>query len=166
MENKYGLFINIAKEDEKYFHIYYNDNKKEEIKSALIKENNKVSKINIIIGYQIKSLYGLFYDCSCIESICFKQLSRNDITDMSYMFYECSSLKELNLNNFDTSKVTNMSNMFSKCSSLKELNLSNFNTDNVTNMNSMFNGCDKLKGNVTTNDERIKSDYGEFIKED
>ena len=53
MKNKYGKFINIKKEDEEYYHIYYNDNKGEEIKSTSLKENNKVSKINIIIYYQI-----------------------------------------------------------------------------------------------------------------
>ena len=35
IENEYDTFINIKKEDEKYFHIYYNDNKKEEIKSFI-----------------------------------------------------------------------------------------------------------------------------------
>ena len=39
MENEYGRFININKEDEEYYHIYYNDNKKEEIK------NNSLNKI-------------------------------------------------------------------------------------------------------------------------
>ena len=31
MKGKYGKFINIKKEDKKYFHIYSNDNKKKEI---------------------------------------------------------------------------------------------------------------------------------------
>ena len=55
MENKYGRFININKEDEEYYHIYYTDNKKEEIKSASLNENDEVSKINIIIDYQVES---------------------------------------------------------------------------------------------------------------
>ena len=66
MENKYGRFITIKKEDEKYYHIYFNENKEEEIKSTKLKKNEKVSKINIIIDYQIKSFYQLFYDCECI----------------------------------------------------------------------------------------------------
>ena len=45
MENKYGDFININKEeDEEYYHIYYNDNKKEEIKSTSLNENDKFQK--------------------------------------------------------------------------------------------------------------------------
>ena len=54
IQNKYGSFIKIKEEDKKYFHIYFNDNK-EEIKKTELNEKDKVSKINIIIDYQIKS---------------------------------------------------------------------------------------------------------------
>ena len=37
MEKEYGRFINIKEEDEEYYHIYYNDNKKEQIKKYFIK---------------------------------------------------------------------------------------------------------------------------------
>ena len=67
----YGRFINIKKKDEKYFHIYFNDNK-EEIKKTELNKEDKVSKINIIIDYQIKSFRQLFFDCECIQSINFK----------------------------------------------------------------------------------------------
>ena len=169
IKNKYGKFININN-DESYYHIYFNDGK-EEIKKYSINENDKISKIKIIIDYQIKSFEKLLYDCECIESINFKKFHRNNIinmrsmffgcsslkelnlnnfntnnvTDMSYMFYGCSSLKELNLNNFNTNKVIYMSYMFRLCSSLKELNLNNFNTNNVTDMCFMFSDCSSLK---------------------
>ena len=123
MENKYGDFININKENEEYYHIYYNDNKNEQIKSTSLNENDKISKINIFIDYQVESFNELFYNCKCIESICFKKFYRNNVTNMSYMFYECSSLKELNLNNFNTNNVTDMSGMFSKCSDELKLKL-------------------------------------------
>ena len=138
MENEYGTFINIKEEDEEYYHIYYNDNKTKQIKSTSLNKNDKVSKINIVIDYQIESFYRLFYNCECIESICLKKFYRKNITNMSGMFYGCSSLKEINLNNFNTNNVTDMSGMFSECSSLKELNLNNFNTNNVTDMRGMF----------------------------
>ena len=138
-------FINIKKVDEKYYHIYFNNNKKDEIKRAYLKAGDKVSKINIIIDYQIKSFFGLFSNCKCIESIKFKKFYRNNINDMSAMFFGCSQLKELDLSNFNTSNVTNMSQMFAICSSLKELNLSNFNTNNVTDMSQMFYKCSSLK---------------------
>ena len=115
-KDKYGKFINIKENDKLYYHIYFNDNK-EEIKNKYeIKEEDKITKIKIMIDYQVKSFKELFYWCKCIESINFKKFYRNNITDMSDMFYECSSLKELNLNNFNTNNVTNMRYMFSGCS--------------------------------------------------
>ena len=100
MKGEYGKFINIKEEDKKYFHIYFNDNKKKEIKNTSLNKDDNVSKISIIIDYHIKSFSNLFYNCKYIESIKFKKFYRNNITDMSSMFYGCSSLKELNLNNF------------------------------------------------------------------
>ena len=123
MKGKCGKFINIKEEDKKYIHIYFNDNKNKEIENTSLNEDDNVSKISIIIDYQIKLLSELFYDCKGIESIKFKKFYRNNVTDMNSMFEECSSLKELNLYNFNTNNVTDMSYMFCKCSSLKELNL-------------------------------------------
>ena len=161
-KGKYGKFINIKENDELYYHIYFNDNN-EEIKNKYeIKEEDKVTKIKIIIDYQIKSFKELFSCCECIESINFKKFYRNNITDMSFMFSVCSSLKELNLNNFNTYNVTNMSEMFAGCSSLKELNLNNFNTNNVTDMSGMFFLCSSLKelnlNNFNTNNVTNMSD--------
>ena len=93
-----GDFININEEDKKYFHIYFNDNKNKEIENTSLNMDDNVSKISIIIDYQITSFSGLFNYCECIESIKFKKFYRNNITDMSGMFLGCSSLKELNLN--------------------------------------------------------------------
>ena len=161
-----GQFMNIKKEDEEYYHIYFNNNKKDEIKRTYLKKNDKVSKINIIIDYQVKSLSGLFHFCDCFESINFKKFSRNNITDMSNMFLGCSKLKELNLTSFNTDNVITMGWMFSDCSSLKVLNLSNFNTNKVTNMGNMFFCCSSLKelniNNFNTNNVTDMSDmfYG------
>ena len=70
-KGKYGRFIYINKNDKLYYHIYFNDNN-EEIKNKYeIKEEDKVTKIKIIIDYQIKSFNSLFKWCYCIESINF-----------------------------------------------------------------------------------------------
>jgi surface protein len=143
-KNKYGEFISISEGEEIYFHIYFNDNKKQVFTNILRKEFN-VKKIKIIIGYQIKSFKDLFFKCECIESIYFKKFYRNNINNMSRMFYECSSLKELNLSNFNTNNAKNMNSMFCDCCLLKELNLSKFNTKNVTDMGFMFSGCSLLE---------------------
>ena len=135
--NKFNKFINFPGEDKEYYHIYF-DNSKKEIKRNYFEENEKIKKIKIIINYRVKSFRELFANCKCINSITFKKFCRNNIINMSFMFDGCSSLKELNLNNFNTNNVIDMNYMFYKCSSLKQLNLNNFNTNNVINMNNMF----------------------------
>ena len=77
--NKYGKFINSNEEDKKYFSIYFNDNKKKEIENTSLYKDDNVSKISIIIDYQVKSLSELFYNCECIESIKFKKFYRNNV---------------------------------------------------------------------------------------
>ena len=159
MKGKYGKFININEEDKQYFHIYFNDNKKKEIENTSLYKDDNVSKISIIIDYQIKSFSKLFFYCKCIEFIEFKKFCRNNVTDMSDMFRGCSSLERLNLNNFNTNDVTDMRYKFDGCSSLKELNLNNFNTNNVAYMYGMFGGClDELK-------LKIKSQFKNFKEE-
>ena len=177
IKDKYGNFIKIKEEDKKYYHIYFNNNKEEEIKRTNLNEDDKVSKINIIINYQIKSFKELFQYCQCIETINFTKFYRTNITDMSFMFNGCSAkeinltnfntnnatdlswmfgstlLKEINLTNFNTNNVTDMSYMFNGCSALKELNLANFQTDKVTNMKWMFNYCSSLTELNLTNFE-------------
>ena len=63
MMGEYGKYININEEDKKYFHIYFNDNKKKEIENTSLYKDDNVSKISIIIDYQIKSFSRLFYQC-------------------------------------------------------------------------------------------------------
>ena len=138
-------FINIIDENNKpYFHIFFNDSKKEE-KRNYISGYDKINKIKIIIDYQISSFYGLFKNCIYIDTISFIQFKRKNINNMSYMFDGCSSLNELNISKFNTINVIDMSNMFSRCPSLKELDVSNFNTNKVINMASMFSKCSSLK---------------------
>ena len=137
-------FINIPQKKAKYYHIYFDDSKKE-IKRNYLKKDDKVNTIKIIIDYQVKEFGQLFEGCKHISSIFFKKFHRINITDMSYMFNDCSLLEELNLSNFNTNNVTDMNSMFFRCSSLNELNLSNFNTNNVKDMRRMFYGCSSLK---------------------
>ena len=137
--NKCGNFINISR-DKKYFHIYFNESKKE-INKIYLNPEDKVSKINIIIDYQVDSLSALFIYCKCIQSINFKKFRRNNIKNMSWMFYNCSSLKELNLSNFNTENVTNMNYMFMDCKLLEKLDFSSFNIKNLKDKRDMFLGA-------------------------
>ena len=108
-----------------YYHIYFNDNKEEIKNKYRIEQEDKVTKIKIIIDNQVTSFRKLFFNCKCIESIKFKKFYRNNITNMSHMFFQCSSLKELNLNNFNTNNVTNMSYMFFGCSDELKMKIRN-----------------------------------------
>ena len=56
----YGKFINIKKEEKKYYHIYFN-NKKEEIKRNYTKMKEEIKIIKIIIDYQVESFEKLFF---------------------------------------------------------------------------------------------------------
>ena len=71
VNNKIGQFININEGNEIYYHIYFNDDK-DEVKRYCLLENN-VTKLKIIIDYQVKSFERLFYYCKCIEYINFKK---------------------------------------------------------------------------------------------
>ena len=141
---KFGEFINISKNNKSYYHIYFNDGK-EEIKRNKIYKADKVTKIRIIIDYEVKTIESLFSGCHCVKKINFIKFNRKDFTNMNRLFSGCSSLEELNLSNFNTDNVKIMSFMFNKCSSLKELNLSKFNTKNVRDMSHMFHGCRSIK---------------------
>ena len=77
-KDEYGRFVNINKNDKLYYHIYFNDNKKEIKNKYEIDEQDKVKKIKIIIDYQVKSFKELFSRCYCIESINFKKFYRNN----------------------------------------------------------------------------------------
>ena len=143
IKNRLNVNLNNYKKED-YIHIYFNDNK-EEIKRNYLEKNEKVTKIKILIDYQIKSFEHLFEYCKCIEYINFKKIYRKNINNINNMFLKCFSLKKIDFSNFNTDNVTDMGFMFYGCSSLKELNLSNFNTNNVTNMYCLFYGCSSLK---------------------
>ena len=157
-KNKYGKFINIInKEEESYFHIYFN-NDINETKKYDIKKGDKVKRIKLIIDYQVKSFCKLFFECECIESISFTKFHRNNIIDMNCMFNSCISLKDINFLNFNTENVINMSYMFNSCSSLNRLDLSKFNTEKVTDMSYMFSGCSTLKElKINFNTKNVKN---------
>ena len=75
-KGEYGEFINFEKEDKQYFHIYFNNYEKEikrRNKNEITKKD-KISQINIIIDYQIKTFERLFNGCDCIEIINFKNI--------------------------------------------------------------------------------------------
>ena len=83
-KGKNGKFIDINENDKLYYHIYFNDNKEEIKNKYKIEEEDKVTKIKIIIDYQVKSFKELFNKCRCIKSINFKKFYRNNV---KYLFW-------------------------------------------------------------------------------
>ena len=168
-----SLFVNYEQRYKPYFHVFFNDekkeqeyptninlelldsikhfvrskitNKKKEIVKGYTPPNKEIKKIKIVIDYQVTSLRGLFKNC-CFKEINFIQFYRKNIVDMSQMFYNTDIDKDKYVfNNFVTVNVTNMSEMFASCEYLKTINLSNFDTRNVTDMGFMFSRCERLK---------------------
>ena len=78
ISNGNGNFINIDKNNEQYYHIYFDNNKKE-IKRNYINNNEQVKTIKIIIDYQVISFEKLFCDCVNIKYINFKKFYRKNI---------------------------------------------------------------------------------------
>ena len=156
----YDSFINIDKEKECFYHVYFDDDPKEikiyydeeyyyELIRTIIGDNNKkmelIKKIKVVIDYEIKSLKNLFRSCDFIKKVSFTKFKRKDINDLSGIFCNCSGLEEIDLARVKTNNVTDMSEMFVSCYSLKELNVTNFITTNVINMKGTFQHCSKLK---------------------
>ena len=90
-QNDVKYFININDEYKPYFHIYFNNNNKNEIKQNYFNEIDNITKINIIIDNEVKSFKNLFYGYKWIEKINFIKFKGNNINNMSYMFARCSS---------------------------------------------------------------------------
>ena len=109
-----GKVINFKEENKEYYYIYF-DNQIKEINYISSKDN--ISKIKIIIDFEIKSLEGLFEKCDYISMISFHKFNRKDINNISCMFKRCSNLISINFSKFNTSKVINMNFMFYNCSS-------------------------------------------------
>ena len=145
LEPDINYFFIKRKEKKEYYHIYFNDDKNNEINRSYITYKDKVNKITIKLDMELESLAGLFTDCIVIKEIKFTKFNRNDFTDLKELFYGCKFLDKVDITKFKTPNVTNINWMFARCESLKELNILNFDTSNVTEMMCVFSGCYFLK---------------------
>ena len=136
------IFIHTV-DDERLYHIYFDDSREELCRNYLIKGENP-KKINVRIDYGIISLSKLFSDIQIIKEIKFLNFNTPIITDMSFMFYNCRSLTNLDIAKLTTKNVENMSCMFYNLIEIENLDISNFITNNVTDMSYMFYGCANL----------------------
>ena len=135
VKNKYGEFINIFdKAQYNYYHIYFNNNYKKQIKRYYLKNNENVTKINIIIDSSVKKFSWLFQKCNCIEYISFKNYYMNYFI-MRDMFRDCS-LKVADFSNLSCKEIS-MEGMFCGCSSLIKVKLPHVNS-NIQHINAIM----------------------------
>ena len=144
LPDKNNNFIKI-RENIKYFHIYFDNDKITEIKRNYLTNKDKVKKITIKIDMELKSLARLFNECIVLKEVVFTKFNREDITDMTELFYGCENLEKLDIRKFKTPNLTKMNWMFASCYSLRELDIYNFDTSKVTEMSCIFSGCISLK---------------------
>ena len=144
LPDKNNNFIKI-RENIKYFHIYFDNDKITEIKRNYLTNKDKVKKITIKIDMELKSLARLFNECLALKEVVFTKFNREDITDMTELFYGCENLQKLDVHKFKTPNLTKMNWIFASCHSLDELDIYNFDTSKVTEMICIFSGCISLK---------------------
>ena len=90
------------RENLNYYHIYFDNDEKTEIKRNYLTNKDKVKKIAIKIDIELKSLTGLFTDCLAPKEITFTKFNREDFTDMKELFYGCNNLEKLDIQKFKT----------------------------------------------------------------
>ena len=130
---------------------------------------NCSSLINIDLTYfnsqNVKDMCCMFSGCSSLADINLSFLNTQNVAIMNHMFSFCSSLTELDLSNFNIKNVQSMCFMFYSCSSLESINLSSFNSEKIGNLyhycsqknfSCALKNCSALKGNIITNDIKIK----------
>ena len=80
-------FININnKKDKPFFHIYFDEGKKE-LNRNYLKKKEKVKKIRVLIDMEVNSIEELFNEIKCVKEIKFIKFNRKDFTNYAYMFF-------------------------------------------------------------------------------
>ena len=113
-------------------HIYEIENKNNDLVFKM--QENHFQKKKIIIDFELKSLKGLFKNCSDLIELSIIKCNRKDIIDIREMFFDCKNLDKLNIANLKTDNVTDMGYLFSRCSKLENINVLNFNTNMQNNL--------------------------------
>jgi len=98
-------------------------NGKGTIYGAYDTKNNIVYVISSGTIHPNEDASSMFEGFSVVESITFKGINTQQVTNMSRMFMNCLALTSLDLSGFKTQKVTDMSSMFSYCNNLAKLNI-------------------------------------------
>ena len=111
--------------------------------SLLIRSNDVIKNIDVsaLDTSEVSDMYGMFEDCTYLESLDISSLDVSKVTTMESMFRDCTYLKNVTLPSLSTSKLNNMDEMFHNCTSLISLDFSDWNTSKVTAMRFAFANC-------------------------
>ena len=104
-----------------------------------------ISEIYHIRTEYVKTMRGMFYNCSSLTSLDLRTFDTWLVKDMGYMFWNCNKLSDFVMSKYKTHAPTDLGYMFSYCSSLKSLELQGLYTENVTSTLYMFASCSSLK---------------------
>lgn len=89
---------------------------------------------SIVIPGSVKSIVGVFKDCTGLETV---HIASAGLEDMTGAFENCTSLQTVNI----PTTVTSMNGAFRNCAMLKSAVV----PESVTNLNNAFYGCSGLK---------------------
>ena len=91
------------------------------------------------------SAYNLFYNCTNLTYVNFRNSDFSKMTTIERMFTYCSNLVEIDgLNELDVSNVDNMGGIFSDCSKIQKLDVRDWDVSKVTNFGAVFRRCSLL----------------------
>ncbi len=108
---------------------------------------DKLKKISLKSGNNIKDMNSMFFRCVELENIDFSNVDTTNVTNMNSMFYMCQKLT--NVPQLNTSKVTDMYRMFYACTTLENIPL--LDTNKVTRWNEAFYYCEALTNESLNN---------------
>ena len=107
-----------------------------------LKSVTGLGNLDMVLADKITSM---FRYCDNLETIDAKQLSLENVKDISHVFEGCKKIENLDVSGWDVKDVTNMDGAFSGCESAKVLNLSNWEPNSVETMNGTFYKCRNVK---------------------
>ena len=101
-----------------------------------------------IANGNVKTIKNIFHDLPNLVEVSglgYASSANTDVRSLSGLFANCTSLETIDLSAFVSTAITEMNSMFSGCSKLKWVDISGFTAENVTTMEKMFYGCNKLE---------------------
>ena len=144
---KASLTVTFPKKGEHIVLMILNDN---ELESGEYMFYNVPNLFSIEFSQQfrtdnMKSLKGMFKDCTMLETLDITNFNTKKVTDLSYMFQNCVALESVVVDYFDTTNVRDMSYLFANCSKLISVSISYFKPYNTIDMSGLFYGCSGLE---------------------